>query len=72
MKMMLIVFGTLFVVYYAYTESTQEDLGSPLFLTPYIECGDVVTGREMAHVNTSNAARTRRGHCKLLWVPNSG
>ena len=53
MKMMLIVFGTLFVVYYAYTESTQEDLGSPLFLTPHIESGDVETGREMALVNTT-------------------
>ena len=51
--MMLIVLGTLFVVSQANLNFTQEDLGSPLFLTPYIECGDVETGREMALVNTS-------------------
>ena len=51
--MMLIVFGSLFVVCHANLDFMQEDLGSPLFLAPYIECGDVETGREMAHVNTS-------------------
>jgi len=37
----------------SFPRSREEDVGPPLFLTPYIESGDVETGRKLAHVNTS-------------------
>jgi len=64
MKILLIVCETLLVLSKGYRpllplrnrtflECPQEDLGSPLFLTPYIECGDVETGIKKARVNTT-------------------
>ena len=37
----------------SFPQAKVEDVGSPLFLTPYIESGDVETGREMARVDSS-------------------
>jgi len=37
----------------SFPKAKVEDVGSPLFLTPYIESGDVETGREMARVDSS-------------------
>ena len=37
----------------SYPKTREEDVGSPLYLTPYIESGDVETGREMARVDTT-------------------
>merc|ERR1711970_610147 len=64
MKLLAIVTVTLAVVSQGYQplrpqtkrtfpKTREEDVGSPLFLTPYIDSGDVETGRAMARVDTT-------------------
>ena len=36
-----------------YPKHSREDVGDPLYLTPYIEAGDVETGRSLARVDSS-------------------
>jgi len=36
-----------------FAKAREEDVGSPLFLTEYIEAGDIETGREMARVDST-------------------
>eukprot|EP00092_Neocalanus_flemingeri_P007452 GFUD01008048.1.p1 GENE.GFUD01008048.1~~GFUD01008048.1.p1 ORF type:complete len:467 (-),score=127.97 GFUD01008048.1:70-1470(-) len=36
-----------------FPKANVEDVGEPLFLTPYIESGDVETGRQMARVDST-------------------
>ena len=36
-----------------FTRARVEDVGEPLFLTPYIEAGDLETARSLARVDAS-------------------
>ena len=64
MKTLVVIIVSLLVVSQEYSplrppvrrffpRSREEDVGTPLVLTPYIETGDVEAGRERALVNTT-------------------
>jgi len=64
MKLLAVVCVTLVVVSQGYQplrpqikrtfpKARAEDVGEPLFLTPYVESGDVETGRQMARVDST-------------------
>ena len=64
MKLLAVVCVTLVVVSQGYQplqpqikrtfpKARAEDVGEPLFLTPYVDSGDVETGRQMARVDST-------------------